>query len=76
MDGLAATRAIRSTSDVNAVTPIVALSANVMPEHLRACHEAGMDDHIGKPIDAGDLLGKVARWTAPQVDEGQERRAP
>ena len=64
MDGLAAARAIRATSDLNRATPIVALSANVMESHLSACLEAGMDDHIGKPIDAEDLLIKVCRWSA------------
>ena len=61
MDGLAAARAIRTTSNLNRSTPIVALSANVMESHLNACLEAGMDDHIGKPIDAADLLVKVYR---------------
>ncbi len=64
MDGLAAARAIRATSDLNRDTPIVGLSANVMESHLNACLEAGMDDHIGKPIDAKDLLVKVDRWSA------------
>ena len=63
MDGLAATRAIRSTSGLNRATPIVALSANVMPAQVAACHEAGMDDHIGKPIDPQELLSKIALWT-------------
>ncbi|MBS0410989.1 MAG: response regulator [Proteobacteria bacterium] len=66
MDGLAATRAIRQTADVNRDTPIVALTANVMPDHLRACIEAGMDDHIGKPINPGELIARVARWTEPE----------
>ena len=63
MDGFAATRAIRDNSEINRQTPIVALSANVLANHLEACQAAGMDDHIAKPIDAGDLLGKVAHWT-------------
>jgi CheY-like chemotaxis protein len=64
MDGLTATRAIRAASDFNRDAPIVALSANVMQNHLDACREAGMDDHVGKPIDPAELLTKVARWTA------------
>ncbi|HZZ34246.1 MAG TPA: ATP-binding protein, partial [Caulobacteraceae bacterium] len=63
MDGLAATRAIRQTSDLNRHTPIVALTANVMPIHLKDCREAGMNDHIGKPIVPAELLTKVALWT-------------
>jgi PAS domain S-box-containing protein len=64
MDGLAATRAIRADSPFNRTTPIVALSANILPTHLEACRIAGMDDHIGKPIDTRELLTKVARWSA------------
>jgi PAS domain S-box-containing protein len=65
MDGLGATRAIRQTSELNRTTPILALSANVLPIHLAECAQAGMDDHIAKPIAAADLLTKIARWTAP-----------
>lgn len=65
MDGLAATAAIRATSDRNRNTPILALSANVLGDHVAACLAAGMNDHIGKPISPGELLTKIARWTAP-----------
>jgi len=65
MDGLAATAAIRATSDLNRDTPILALSANVLGDHVAACLAAGMNDHIGKPISPGELLTKIARWTAP-----------
>jgi len=64
MDGLAATRAIRAGASPNRATPIVALSANILPTHLEACSAAGMNDHIGKPIDTRELLTKVARWTS------------
>jgi len=63
MDGLSATKAIRAASPLNRATPIVALSANILPTHLEACREAGMNDHIGKPIDTRELLTKVIRWT-------------
>jgi PAS domain S-box-containing protein len=70
MDGLAATRAIRAGGALNRATPIVALSANILPTHLEACRDAGMDDHIGKPIDTRELLTKVARWShAGEVEE-------
>jgi PAS domain S-box-containing protein len=62
MDGLAATQAIRAGGGLNRDTPIVALSANILPTHLVACRHAGMDDHIGKPIDTRELLTKVGRW--------------
>jgi PAS domain S-box-containing protein len=65
MDGLAATRAIRQTCELNRATPILALSANVLPIHLAESAQAGMDDHIAKPIAPAELLTKIARWTAP-----------
>ena len=67
MDGLSATKAIRAASPFNRATPIVALSANILPTHLDACREAGMNDHIGKPIDTRELLTKVIRWTGEET---------
>jgi len=60
MDGLAATRAVRARGDE---TPIVALTANAFAEDRRACLEAGMNDHLAKPIDVDLLRGALARWT-------------
>ena len=64
MDGLAAARAIRSGSRLNALTPILALSANVMAPQVEACRAAGMNDHIAKPINPTELLSKIDRWAA------------
>jgi PAS domain S-box-containing protein len=64
MDGIAATRAIRTTSGLNAATPILAVSASVLPSDVEACRQAGMNDHIPKPINARELVGKVAHWTS------------
>jgi signal transduction histidine kinase/ActR/RegA family two-component response regulator len=64
MDGLAAAKAIRASSPLNNATPILAVSANVMPPQVEACHAAGMNDHIGKPIDPHVLLSKIDQWTA------------
>ena len=75
MDGLAATQAIRAAAGPNRDTPIVALSANILPAHLAACRVVGMDDHIGKPIDTRELLTKVIRWTSVEAGaaEGDEQ---
>ena len=62
MSGLVAAKKIRATSKLNAKTPILAFSANVLPHHLAACREGGLEDHIAKPITAEDLLTKVSRW--------------
>jgi len=64
MDGLTATRHIRAMSDTAAArTPIVAMTANVLPEQVASCLAAGMDDHLGKPISPVKLLEAVARWS-------------
>ncbi|MDB5429726.1 MAG: multi-sensor hybrid histidine kinase [Caulobacter sp.] len=70
MDGLTATARIRAFADRDAAaTPIVAMTANVLPEQVERCRAAGMNDHIGKPIDPARLFGAIARWTAPRDDD-------
>lgn len=60
MDGPSAARAIRARGDE---TPIVALTANAFAEDRRACLEAGMDDHLVKPLELEALRASLARWT-------------
>ncbi|MBU4039587.1 MAG: response regulator, partial [Alphaproteobacteria bacterium] len=60
VDGLDATRAIRRLDGPVGQTPIVALTANVQPEQVQRCREAGMDDHVGKPIQVAELLRVIA----------------
>jgi len=62
MDGLTATRRIREGTSSMSNVPIVALTANVTPEHQRRCHDAGMDDFLPKPIEIERLLGTLSRW--------------
>jgi PAS domain S-box-containing protein len=59
MDGLQATRAIRAL-ELSRRTPIVAMTANVMPEDRERCFAAGMDDFLSKPISIA-RLGEVLR---------------
>lgn len=60
MDGLEATRIIREMDDTKAKTiPIVAMTANVFREDIEKCKEAGMTDHIGKPLDIGIVIEKM-----------------
>lgn len=66
MDGPSAVRAIRAGGGPNADTAIVAVSANVLPMHVQLCLEAGMDDHIPKPIAQHSLVSKVAHWAGRQ----------
>jgi PAS domain S-box-containing protein len=72
IDGFAAARAIRSMNGPNRATPILALSADVLPEHILATGRAGMNGHIGKPIVPAELIGAVTRWAAaPPADPSE-----
>jgi signal transduction histidine kinase/AmiR/NasT family two-component response regulator len=72
MDGLSATRAIRTGGGPNQATPILALSADVLAGQQAASRAAGMNDHIAKPIDVSDLLTKVAYWARCPVETALE----
>jgi CheY-like chemotaxis protein len=63
MDGLEATRLIR-TLTVQRIKkpPIIAMTAHVFKSDVEECLKAGMDDHVGKPIDIDDLLKKLNRY--------------
>ena len=60
MDGYDATRLIRSMDiDWAKQIPIIAMSANALKEEIDACFDAGMDDHVAKPLDMNELRDKV-----------------
>ena len=54
LDGLGATKAIRQLPGYDQ-TPILAMTANAFAEDRQACLDAGMNDHIVKPVDADAL---------------------
>ena len=60
MDGLTATRRIRALAHPCRHVPILALTANALPEQMRAIREAGMDGHLAKPIGRGPLCAAIA----------------
>jgi signal transduction histidine kinase/HPt (histidine-containing phosphotransfer) domain-containing protein/ActR/RegA family two-component response regulator len=61
MDGLSAARAIRAMPR-HADTPIIALTANAFARDRRACLEAGMNGHIGKPVTPATLAATISQW--------------
>jgi signal transduction histidine kinase/CheY-like chemotaxis protein len=65
MDGYEATSRIRALGDPRAKEiPIVAMTANVFREDIEKCLAAGMNDHIGKPLDMDELLSVLRKYLA------------
>jgi CheY-like chemotaxis protein len=63
VDGYEATRRIRALDTPEAKeVPIVAMTANVFREDVEKCLEAGMNDHVGKPLDFDEVLGKLQKY--------------
>ncbi|MGB2578758.1 PAS domain S-box-containing protein [Elusimicrobium simillimum] len=63
MDGFTATRIIRSLSVPEAGTiPIIAMTANVFVEDIEKCIAAGMNDHLGKPINIEAMFEKLNKY--------------
>ncbi|MCL2503848.1 MAG: response regulator [Coriobacteriia bacterium] len=63
MDGYEVTRKIRALDTPKAKSiPIIAMTANVFREDVEKCLDAGMDDHIGKPLDFDDVLEKLKKY--------------
>lgn len=63
MNGLEATKAIRGCGQADAAAiPIIAMTANAFMEDKKKCYEAGMNDHVAKPINVNMLLEVVAKY--------------
>jgi two-component system sensor histidine kinase/response regulator len=64
LDGLEATRTIRSSEGKQRHIPIIAMTAHAMKGDRERCLKAGMDDYISKPIEPQELLSAIKKWTA------------
>ena len=69
LDGYEATQQIRAL-DIGAAAeiPIIAMTANVFKEDIDKCLASGMNDHTGKPIDAGELFEKLKKYIAKEPE--------
>ena len=67
MDGFEATRLIRQNPQWTDL-PILAMTANTMPGDRERCLDAGMNDHIAKPIDPTTLYQNIIRWAKPSTE--------
>jgi signal transduction histidine kinase/ActR/RegA family two-component response regulator/HPt (histidine-containing phosphotransfer) domain-containing protein len=68
MDGLGATRAIRALPE-HAHTPILGVTSSAFADDRRRCLEAGMTEHVGKPVTPEILARVLARWLAPSFED-------
>ncbi len=71
MDGLTATREIRAGGGSKSSTPIVALTANILPAQIERCLASGMQGHLTKPVDIEELHRVVALYR-PQAPASVE----
>lgn len=64
MDGYETTRYIREweVGSSMARTPVIALTADVLPDTKRNCIESGMNDYLSKPVRKENLRNVIARW--------------
>ncbi|MCY1139437.1 PAS domain S-box protein [Actinoplanes sp. Pm04-4] len=65
MDGYAATAEIRRREGEGRHVPIIALTASALTEDRTRCLEAGMDEHIAKPLVPADVAAALAKWAKP-----------
>ena len=77
MDGLEATRRIRSSENpLGKTIPILAMTANAFLEDMQKSREAGMDEHLSKPVDISALEQAVKRFRVtppPKINSGIAR---
>lgn len=69
LDGYEATRKIRDKAE-NLGLPVVAMTANAMSGDYERCLNAGMNDHVAKPINPSELYSALKKWIKPRQGLG------
>jgi two-component system sensor histidine kinase/response regulator len=69
MDGFTATRLLRSRPQLQGL-PIIAMTAHALVEERQRCLEAGMNDHVSKPIEPDALFATLRKWARPRQGQG------
>ena len=62
MDGYEATKLIRHLDDARADIPIVAMTANAFVEDVQAVKNAGMNDHLAKPLEMNKVIHTIGKY--------------
>jgi PAS domain S-box-containing protein len=75
MGGVESTRLIRDHGGRLAALPIIALSANVLPEQVEDYRKAGMNAHLGKPINPREMLAAINFWAGAGRDDAEQEQA-
>lgn len=75
MDGYTATKILRDDKTFDGL-PIIAMTANVMASDLQEAKAAGMDAHIGKPIDVEQLLETLIKFIKPRSEKEKANKEP
>ena len=70
VDGLTATKLIRADPRLQTL-PIIAMTAHALVEEQQRCLDAGMNDHVSKPIDPDALFTTLTRWAKPRASAAE-----
>ncbi len=75
MDGIETTKRLRADSRLDGM-PVIAMTAHATLEERRKVLEAGMNDHVAKPVEPERLLAAIRTWIAPRLDPARPMVAP
>ena len=75
MDGFTTTKLLRRVPRLHQL-PIIAMTAHALVEERQRCLDAGMNDHVSKPIDPDRLLSTLLRWAKPRPQRACEPQQP